>query len=153
MPPAASDDDAYRTKALRDLWRRTLSQVPTTFGQIVYLASLRDANSGRYQHFGLAQVYSPNEANEALAASHLEVFGEWLNYPLARQQEDLEAYLASLDEDRGTVLRAWAKLSPYRNLVPAGASEAQRTLFEADLELILDLLRAAFLPSAPNPGA
>lgn len=142
-----------RSRALRDLWSRTLAQVPTTFGRIVYLASLRDANTGRYQHFGLAQVYSLEEAAGALLASHIEAFGEWLNYPLARQKSDLEEYLGSLEEDRTTVLRTWLALSPYRNLIPTDATEAQRELFVSDLELILELLRDETSPSAPSRGA
>ncbi len=147
------EQGAERSRAVRDLWARTLAQVPTTFGRIAYLASLRDANSGRYQHFGLAQVYSPEEAEQALRASHMDVFTEWLNYPLARQKSDLEEYLGSLEESRDTVLRAWTALNPYRNLTPMDASEAQKELFVSDLEVILELLRCETFPSAPTPDA
>ena len=37
-----------------DLWRHTLSQIPTTFGRLVFLASLRDPNTGAYAHYGFA---------------------------------------------------------------------------------------------------
>jgi hypothetical protein len=142
-----------RSRAARDLWNRTLAQVPTTFGRIAYLASLRDANTGRYQHFGLAQVYSDQEADQALRASHAEAFREWLNYPLVRQKADLEDYLSSLDEDRRTVLQAWAALGPYKNLIPTDAIEAERELFVSDLELILELMRSEASPSAPSRDA
>ncbi len=151
--PEAIENGPERSRALRDLWSRTLAQVPTSFGRIAYLASLRDANSGRYQHFGLAQIYSLEEAAEALLASHIEAFGEWLNYPLARQKSDLEEYLGSLEEDRTRVLETWLALSPYRNLIPTDATAAQRELFVCDLELILELLRSEISPSAPSRGA
>lgn len=153
MTPEPLEEAAARSRALRDLWDRTLAQVATTFGRLAYLASLRDANSGRYQHFGLAQVYSAEEAERALRASHDEVFHQWLTYPLARQKSDLEDYLSSLEEKRETVLQAWLALSPYQNLVPADASEAQKTLFVSDLEVILELLRCEAFPSAPTPDA
>lgn len=124
-----------------DLWNRTLSRIPTSFGRLVYLAGLIDVNTGRYKHFGLIQVYSENEAHDALRKAHAEVFGEWLNYPLRRQRGDLEAYLDSLDGDREMVLRSWLHLTPYRSLIPAGTSEANRQLYVADLELILEILR------------
>jgi hypothetical protein len=151
--PEAIESEPERSRALRDLWNRTLAQVPTTFGRIAYLASLRDANTGRYQHFGLAQIYSTEEAAGALLASHIDTFGEWLNYPLAKQKSDLEEYLGALDEDRARVLETWLALSPYRNLIPAEATEAQRELFISDLELILELLRSEISPSGPSPGA
>ena len=43
--------------AAADLWRNTLSQIPTLFGRLVYLSSLRDSNSGAYEHYGLAKVF------------------------------------------------------------------------------------------------
>lgn len=146
-------DNQERNKAIQDLWTRTLAQVPTTFGRVAYLASLRDPNTGRYEHFGLAQIYSLEEADQALRWSHARAFSDWLNYSLAEQKDDLEAYLLSLEGDRQTVLRTWATLSPYRNLLPADASEAERQLFMSDLELILDLLRTGPSPSWQSSGA
>ena len=126
---------------MEDLWRRTLSQIPTLFGKIAYLSGLRDANSGSYVHFGLAQRYSTEEANRILRESHERVFGEWLNCPLEQQRNDLEEYLRSLADDRETVLRTWLTLAPYNSLIPINAREAERLLYISDLELILDVLR------------
>ena len=136
-----------RSPSETDLWNRTLSRIPTSFGRLVYLAGLLDVNTGRYKHFGLIQVYSENEAHDALRKAHAEVFGEWLNYPLRRQRGDLEAYLESLDGERETVLRSWLHLTPYHSLIPAGASEANRQLYIADLELILEILRNETFPA------
>jgi len=130
-----------RSPSETDLWNRTLSRIPTSFGRLVYLSGLIDVNTGRYHHFGLVQVYSENEAHEALHKAHIEVFGEWLNYPLRRQRGDLEAYLETLDDERETVLRSWLELTPYRALIPAGTNDANRRLYLSDLELILDILR------------
>ena len=146
MPDAQAPDPGHE-RAVRDLWRRTLSQVPTAFGRIAYLASLRDSNTGRYQHFGLAQLYSEENADRALRQSHMQAFAEWLNYSLERQKDDLEDYLRSLDRDRERILKTWATLAPYRNLLPVEVSEAERQLFLSDLELILELLRSELSPS------
>ena len=129
-----------------DLWRRTLAQIPTLFGKIVYLSELRDANSGAYQHFGLAQRYSADEANRILRESHERVFGDWLNSPLEQQRDDLEEYLGSLADDRETILRTWLTLAPYSNLIPINTREAERLLYISDLELILDVLRNELSP-------
>ena len=124
-----------------DLWRRTLAQIPTLFGKIVYLSGLRDANSGDYVHFGLSQRYSTEEANRILRESHERAFGEWLNSPLEQQRDDLEEYLRTLEDDRETILRTWLTLAPYNNLIPINTREAERLLYISDLELILDVLR------------
>jgi hypothetical protein len=130
-----------RDRAAEDVWGRTISQIPTTFGRIAYLASLRNENSGSYQHFGLARIYSDDEADRVLRLCHREVFSEWLNFSLPDQRRDLEAYLNSIEDDRKTVLATWLDLSPYRHMIPADATAAERRLYLSDLELILDLLR------------
>jgi hypothetical protein len=42
--------------ATADLFKNTLSRIPTLFGRLAYLASLRDSNSGIYRHYGLASI-------------------------------------------------------------------------------------------------
>ena len=39
-----------------DLWRKTLLRIPTHFGRLVFLSSLRDALTGRYSHPPLSQI-------------------------------------------------------------------------------------------------
>ena len=146
--PATQEEAARRERAMEDVWERTLSQIPTTFGKVAHLASLRNENSGQYEHFGLAQLYSDEEADRVLGLSHHQVFREWLNFPLEKQRQDLEVYLASLEGEREKVLQTWLTLTPYRNLLPVGALEAERLLYISDLELILELMRNELSPSA-----
>jgi len=126
---------------MTDVWQRTLEQIPTAFGRLVYLASLRNTNTGCYQHFGLAQLYGADEADRVLRSSHENVFGEWLNFDLEAQKSDLAAYLRGVGDDRSTVLDAWASLSPHKALTPAAAGDAERFLYSSDLEIILEVLR------------
>lgn len=127
--------------AAADLWRHTLNQIPTTFGRLVYLASLRDQNTGRYEHHGLSSVFDDLETDEALRESHTASFSEWLGYSLEQQKSDLDVYLSSFQPDKRTILATWIRLTPYRNLVPASAGEPERRLYLADLEALLELLK------------
>jgi hypothetical protein len=136
-----------------DLWRHTLSQIPSVFGRLVYLCSLRDPNTGVYQHYGLAQVFSDQEADRVLRQSHEEAFAEWLCFPLERQRADLGLYLEGLGDNPRTLLDTWIRLTPYRNLVPAGAREVERKLYLVDLETILELLRNEYGVACPDPDA
>src|SRR4051812_24268295 len=79
--------------AAADLWRNTLAQIPTLFGRLWYLSSLRDQNTGTYQHFGLAQRFDEDEANRVLRQSHLKVFEQWLCYSLEQQKNEVDEYL------------------------------------------------------------
>ena len=145
--------DGLERRAASDLWRHTLSQIPSLFGRLVYLCSLRDQNTGHYQHFGLAQLFGEEEAHRALRQSHLESFGEWLAYSLEEQKADLDLYLAGLDGERRVILGTWIRVAPYRNLVPAGARDVERQLYLADLEAILELLRNECGVASPDPDA
>ena len=146
--PAPEEEAGRRERAMKDVWQRTLAQIATTFGKVAHLASLRNENSGQYEHFGLAQLYSDDVADWVLGLSHRQVFREWLNFPLEEQRQDLENYLASIEGERKKVLQTWLTLTPYKNLLPVGAVEAERLLYISDLELILELMRNELSSSA-----
>ncbi len=148
------DQDSNNSRAQRameDVWNRTLEQIDTQFGKLAYLAGLRSENSGRYQHFGVAQLYGEDEANRVLRSSHERVFGDWLTYPLEQQRQDLETYLDGMEDDRRTILQTWSALSPYEKLPPEAAGEAEHLLFRSDLEIILELMRREL--AAPGLGS
>lgn len=139
--------------AIADLWRNTLSRIPSVFGRLVYLSSLRDPNTGRYHHHGLALVFGEDEAKRALRKSHQQVFAEWLTFNLEEQQADLKLYLFDLNEDRGMILENWQKLEPYKNLLPKSARTVERQLYLADLTVLLALLKNEYGVGDPDPDS
>jgi hypothetical protein len=139
--------------AAPDLWRNTLSQIPSVFGRLVYLCSLRDQNTGAYQHYGLSHGFGDDEADRALRQSHQQAFSEWLCFTLEQQKADLDLYLAGLEGNRRGILETWLRLAPYRNLVPSNTREVERQLYLADLETILELLRGEYGVACPDPDA
>jgi hypothetical protein len=127
-----------------DLWRNTLSQIPSVFGRLVYLSSLRGGASGRYEHHGLAMTFGEEKSHEALAQSHRETFAAWLAFSLEQQKADLDLYLAALIPDRAAIVDNWLRLGPYRNVAPPSARESERQLFAADFEALLEVLRREY---------
>lgn len=139
--------------AISDLWRNTLSQIPAVFGRLVYLAALRDANSGRYEHHGLALVFGEDEADRALRRSHIQTFSEWLCFNLEQQKADLDLYLSVLLDDRRRVTETWLRLEPFRSLVPSSATKAENELYLADFRALLTLLKNEYAVSLPDRDA
>lgn len=146
-------NDALDRSAVSDLWRNTLSQIPSVFGRLAYLAKLRNSDTGRYEHHGLALVFGEDEANRALKRSHSQVFREWLTFNLEQQRADLELYLSALEEDKRTVLKAWLTLGSYRTLMPASLRGVERRLYLIDLKALLKVLAIEHGADGPDPDA
>lgn len=139
--------------AIEDLWRVTLSQIPSLLGRLVYLCSLRDPNTGQYAHQGLAARFSAEVADEAIRRSHGRAFEQWLLLRVVEQREDCELYWSSLLEDRRLVAQMWVQTEPYRTLFPASASPAQRVDFNAHMEIMLEWLRNLYDGDASDRDA
>ncbi len=139
----------FRVKAMlersaaADLAKNTLSRIPTLFGRLVYLASLRDAHSGVYRHHGLASRFGREESRQAFLQHHEAAFQEWLRLSLDEKCEDLSEFLAGLEDPRPAVLHHWIKVRPYRTYIPASARESERELFFAEFEVLVEALRCA----------
>ncbi|HLJ12855.1 MAG TPA: hypothetical protein VKV15_00040 [Bryobacteraceae bacterium] len=144
---------ALERGAASDLWRNTLSQIPSVFGRLVYLSSLRNSNSGHYEHHGLALVFGEEEADNALRVSHGQAFAEWLSFGIEQQKADLDLYLSAVLENKSLILETWLRLAPYRNLIPGAVSATERKLYLAEFETLLELLKNEYGVSVPNPDA
>jgi hypothetical protein len=119
----------------------------------VYLANLRNTNSGRYEHHGLSTIYGEDSANSALRESHMETFRQWINYNIEEQKSDLDLYLSAQPTERKVLVESWIHLAAYRGFLPAAVEAHERQLFLADLESLLWLLRNETGAAAPIPGA
>lgn len=139
--------------AFSDIWRNTLSQIPSVFGRLVYLSSLRNQNSGRYEHHGLALLFGEDDANKALKKNHLQAFAEWLSFDLEQQKADLDLYLSALMEDRRTVVENWSQQAYHRTLAPNSTPAVEKKLYLSDFTALLSLLKNEYGVAAADPDA
>ena len=142
-----------RQAVLAESWQRTLGGISTFLGRLAYLASLRNANTGVYEHFGLAQRVGAGEVDRLIRRSHLEIFQAWLCFGLERQKEELERYFSELEGDRREILSNWLYLGPYASWVPAESRDVERKLFYTDLEMILELIRTESGVASRDPDS
>jgi hypothetical protein len=139
--PRFKPKGALERSAAEDLWKHTLSRLPTVFGRLTYLAALRDSNSGIYRHHGLSSVFGRDESAKALRESHEQTFLEWLSLTMEEKHGDLGRYLDELEDPAPTVVEHWLSSRIYETFVPASAREMERELFSRDLEALLETIR------------
>jgi hypothetical protein len=124
-----------------DVRDQTLSDLPGHFNRLIYLASLRDHNTGRYGHYGL-ELRFPSEAVQAgLRRCHLQAFEELVNLSLQEQTQDLIAFFTSLKTEPARLVEAWRRLRSYEILPPEDCHPLARQLFDKNVETILQVLR------------
>ena len=144
--------------ALADLWKHTLSQIPSIYGRLVYLASLRDPNSGAYRHHGLSAAFGREQSTYALRKSHEQTFLEWLTLPLNAKNADFRLYFqsANTDESPQAVVTYLARGARYTTQAPDAAGPAQREQFQMEIAILLQLLKNdagdVRLPSSLQPA-
>jgi hypothetical protein len=140
-----------REAALAESWQRTLAGIATVLGRLAYLASLRNANTGTYEHFGLSQRIGAAEVDRLVRRSHLDVFQQWLCFGLERQKRELEDYFLELEGDKREIIASWLSLEPYGAWVPAESRDVERKLFYTDLEMVLELIRTEHGVASRDP--
>jgi hypothetical protein len=122
---------------VEDFTSRTLAAIPSDFGRLYYVSSLKDAATGRYHHDGLAEVYSENSVQEALEQCHEELFSRILETPLPEQERDLRKCLDRAGDVFWTVVDTWRKDKSFQIMCPEGLPSYLRDLFCSNLGALL----------------
>lgn len=144
--PAASPVLSSGLSSAADYWGDRLTPIPTAFGGLALLASLRDAR-GVYRDMESERKFGQAETERVLAKLHAQCFVDWLKMSLERQSRDLACYFAVHGQ---ASLFARDRCEWMERLAPATAKPQEKDLFTHDFELLLDQM----LPDAmPDPRA
>ncbi len=118
-----------------------LDPLPNDLTRMIYLASLRDCNSGLYLHPDLSSTLGIDEADRVLRACHEEVFRRLVVTPLSAYVLQLEEYIQYTRTEQSTVLNTWRSLQAYRATVPVGALPISAEFFSLNVDVALTVLR------------
>jgi hypothetical protein len=128
-------------RAYEDLLRRSLSKISGDLARLIYLASTRDYNTGKYHHDGLAAHFQAEIACQALEMAHRQIFYRIAARSLEELVAEVELYINSSRQSRQEVLQVWQKLEPYRVALPVDVNAAVAQLFVSNVRLALAILR------------
>ena len=144
LTPVAVED------ALRDLETRTLAKLDGDFARLVYLASTRDYNSGRYEHDGLSFHFTKPVAERALAIAHREVFVSLALRPLEDLVKQLDRYISSGCGRPTEIVTAWNDLEAFRILPPAQDDPLTIQLFMSNVKIALAIVGPTWNEDPPT---
>jgi hypothetical protein len=137
-------------RIVQDFTLTTLAGIPGHFARLVYIASLRDLSSGRYEHEGLAAIYPDEALQQVLQLCHEQIFEGVLETALANQLEDLKDCLAAMEGGLRVAVTHWSGMESYRVLIPERSPEYLKDLFCSNLRALLEILREEHSPAHLN---
>jgi len=131
---------------VEDFSSQTLAAISTDFGRLYYVSSLKDSDSGRYQHDGLMSLYPESAVQTGLSHCHEELFSRILETPLKEQERDLRACLVSAGDKYWDVVETWRESRFFQEMCPEGLPDYLNDLFCSNMGALL----AIFSSKKPN---
>src|SRR5580700_8196806 len=117
-----------------------LARIPSDFGRLADVATLRDVTTGHYYHPALEEVYSESAVHQALLYCHQELFEKVIGTPLDLQEWGLRTHFARMDAPVAEIAFRWLEVEHFRSLVPLGIEPHLRDLFLSNTRAILSRL-------------
>ncbi len=145
LPPSGQSPGDFkavsRLDSLTDYVSATvLETLPNDLTRMIYLASLRDCNSGTYLHPELSQQRGVQAADGALRACHKQVFRRLLTTRAAEYVIQLQEYIRYTRGEILTVLKTWRSLQAYRATVPVNALATSTELYFLNVAIALEVV-------------
>src|SRR5882724_3680690 len=115
-----------------------LQSLPNDLTRMIFLASLRDCNSGLYLHPELSHQQGP-AADRAFRICHERLFHRLLTTRLPEYVRQLREYIRYTRGETLTMLKTWKSLQAYRATVPMGVPTTSSELFFLNLSIALEI--------------
>jgi hypothetical protein len=134
---AEDNEDQGGTGEATDVLNEAIAVVPTVFGKLVWVSSLRVAGPDGQRYPDLERLTSPDIAASLLLDLHQCLFESWLALSLPQKSKDFTEYLEALrssDNPQGLLFEV------AETLIPPGAKPPERLLFETDFAVVLELV-------------
>ncbi len=133
-----SSQDAVR----EDILRALRASLPNDLSRLIFLAILRDNNSGHYYHPEVAQRFSGEVGDRAMLACHHEIYARVVALPLEDLTDQLDVYMATVPAPKQRLIESWTKLRAYRATIPMDADPISTEIFFMKVEVAVAILES-----------
>jgi hypothetical protein len=148
---AIPEEMAIADVSVSDFVNLALSRIPSVFGRLALLASLKDEQTGRYGDPLAVLLYGRKQTEDCLRQKHAEIFFAWLRLALVAQTVDLTKCLTCWEDDQNPFTTSWFDERLPEKLIPGPASEMEHALFMGNLRAAFESLKARLVSVENNP--
>jgi hypothetical protein len=134
------------TEEVRGALKRVL---PNDISRLIYVATLRDNNTGGYFHPDLARRFTLADADCAMSVCHQEIFERLVSLDLEDLTDQLDVYFGSIRAPRARSVENWRRLRAYRATIPIHADPISAEILFMKIDVALAVLEAR-LPARPG---
>ncbi len=140
---AANDSESAVTE---DILRALGASLSNDLSRLIFLATLRDNNSGHYYHPEIARRFSEKIADRAMLACHRKIYEQVVALTLEDLTDQLDAYMATVRVPKERLIESWTKLPAYRATIPMDSDPISAEIFFMKVGVAVAILEAR-LPS------
>lgn len=141
-PTEVSHEESSQDAVRDDVLRALRASLPNDLSRLIFLAILRDNNSGHYYHPEVAQRFSVEVADRAMLACHHHIYERVVALPLEDLTDQLDAYLATVRAPKERSIESWTKLRAYRATIPMDADPISTEIFFMKVGVAVAILEA-----------
>ena len=136
------DRPSRETSLGQQIHEALLEALPNNLSRMIYLATLRDNNSGHYYYPELTRRFSAEVVDCAMLACHGQLFDRVVQLSLEDLTESLDVYMASTHVLKARVIQSWKKLRAYRATIPIDSDPISAEVFFMKVEVAVSILEA-----------
>jgi hypothetical protein len=125
-----------------DILRALTVSLPNDLSRLIFLATLRDNNSGHYFHPDLARRFSERAADWAMLACHQRIYKQVVALPIEDLTDQLDLYVTTVPAPRERMIESWTKLQAYRATIPMDTDPISAEIFFMKVEVAVAILEA-----------
>ena len=137
-PIEASDQSVVA----EDISRALNISLPNDLSRLIFLATLRDNNSGHYYHPEVARRFSGEVADRGMLLCHRRIYEQVVALAIEDLTDQLDVYIATVPVPRGRLIESWTKLKAYRATIPMDTDPISAEIFFMKVEVAVAILEA-----------